>query len=424
MSSSRYSFVAVLICLLGASFYMYEFVLQVSLGVMTNELMRDMSLNAASLGIVSAFFYYAYMPMQIPAGLLYDRFGIRNILTFAILICALGALAFSYSYTIWLASSGRFLMGIGSAFSFSGALMLIARWFPPRSFAILSGIVQLMSSIGAITGELPLALAIDHWQWRPTMFYLGIFGIGLAVLVWLIVRNAPKNSTQHQSITQRHTTQSKPPLKQVFGRTEPWLIAFYSFLVWAPIAAFAGLWGVPFLASAYHITTESASLACAAIWIGIGIGCPLIGWISERIERRCIVLSVCGALGVIGSVMTIYFILPLPLLYLSLFLLGCAGSGQSLAFSVVRDTNHPDVMGAAIGLNNMATVAGGAILQPIIGFLLYANWDGVMMNNIPIYNAFNYRIALLMIPICYFIAFIVSMKYIKETHCKQKFPLY
>ena len=312
-------------------------------------------------------------------------------------------------------------MGIGSAFSFSGALMLIARWFPPRSFAILSGIVQLMSSIGAITGELPLAMAINHWSWRPTMFYLAIFGMMLAFLVWLIVRNAPKDSLHHQAANQPKTAETKPSLKHIFGRKEPWLIAFYSFLVWAPIAAFAGLWGVPFIAASYQISIESASLACAAIWIGIGIGCPLIGWISEHIERRCIVLSVCGALGIIGSVLTIYFTLPLPLLYLSLFILGCAGSGQSLAFSVVRDTNHPDVIGAAIGLNNMATVAGGAILQPIIGFLLYANWDGVIVNQVPIYNISNYRVALLMIPICYLLAFIVSIRHIKETHCKQTF---
>lgn len=418
---NKVSTLGIIICILGASFYMYEFMLQVSLGVMTTELMRDLGLNAASLGVVSAFYYYAYMPMQIPAGLLHDKFGPRSVLTAAILICALGALCFSYSQNILQASSGRFLMGIGSAFSFSGALLLISRWFAAEHFAIISGFVQLMSSVGAITGELPLALAIKRWEWRPTMFFLFIVGLGLAVLVWLIVRNFPKNY-QANHINHNHDD-NEHSFKEVFGKSQSWLVAFYSFLVWAPIAAFAGLWGIPFLVSAYQFTTEAASLACASIWIGIGFASPFIGWISERLERRNIVLIACALIGVIGSIGTIYFSLPIPFLYFCLFLLGCAGSGQSLAFGVVRDVNHPKVMGAAIGLNNMATVAGGAILQPIIGFLLHLNWQGALINNTPFYNAHNYRVALLMIPICYVLALLVSLFFIRETYCKQRYAL-
>src|SRR5437870_1283708 len=93
-------FIPYMVCLLAAAFYMYEFTLQVSLGVMTNQLMQDLSLNAASLGLASAFYYYAYTPMQIPAGLLHDRFGPRRALTFAISTCALGALLFSYSSNV------------------------------------------------------------------------------------------------------------------------------------------------------------------------------------------------------------------------------------------------------------------------------------------------------------------------------------
>lgn len=421
MSSSSVRWLAFGICILGASFYMYEFMLQVSLGVMTTELMRDLGLNAASLGVVSAFYFYAYMPMQVPAGLLHDRFGPRSVLTFAIVVCALGALCFSFSHNIMQASAGRFMMGIGSAFSFSGALMLIARWFPARQFAILSGFVQLMSSIGAITGELPLAIAIRHWEWRPTMMYLFLVGMVLALLVWLIVRNFPKGQG-HLPVHAQDSSGLKPSLKTVFGKSQPWWVALYSFLIWAPIAAFAGLWGIPFLVSSYHLTTESASLACAAIWIGIGFGCPLVGFISERIERRCIVLTICGVLGMIGAVGVIYFSVTPLLLYLFLFILGCAGSGQSLAFSVVRDVNHPHVMGAAIGLNNMATVAGGAILQPIIGYLLHTHWKGEIANHAPVYTVLDYRFALFMIPLCYVLSVLVSVMFIRETHCKPLYP--
>ncbi len=414
--------IAFTICILATAFYMYEFTLQVSLGVMTNELMQDLSLNAASLGLVSAFYFYAYTPMQVPAGLLHDRFGPRRTLTIAILICALGALCFSFSTTIVHASLGRFLMGIGSAFSFSGALMLIARWFPPQHFAVLSGFAQLMSSVGAIGGEVPLAKAIHHWGWRHSMLALGLFGIALALVVWWIVRDFP-NEQQPESTAHQHHLETNILLKfkLLVGNAPAWWIAAYSFLIWAPIAAFAGLWGIPFLVSAYHLSTESASYACAAIWIGIGIGSPLSGWISEQLERRCAVLATCAALGIIASISIIYCTVSMPLLYLMLFLLGLAGGGQSLAFCVVRDNSHPKNIGAAIGLNNMATVAGGAIVQPLVGYLLYLNWDNVMLGNTPVYNATDYRMGLLMIPVCYMLAAIVSTCCVKETYCKQQY---
>lgn len=412
-------FTAFIICLLAATFYMYEFALQVSLGVMTHELMADLGLNAVGIGFVSACFYYAYMPMQVPAGLLHDRFGPRRVLSVAILTCAFGALLFSYSQSVNLAAIGRFLMGIGGAFSFSGALMLISRWFLPQYFAILSGFVQLMSSVGAITGEIVLAIAIRHWQWRPTMFYLFVIGIVLAFSVFVIVRDFPKI----QSIQTPKKTKEIPSLREVFGRAQMWWVAIYSFLIWAPIAAFAGLWGIPFLVSAYHISTELASFACASIWVGIGFGSPFIGFISERIGRRCIVLSMCAFLGMIGSLVAIYFTSSFVVLCSALFLLGFAGSGQSLSFSVVRDASHPRVIGAAIGFNNTATVAGGAILQPFIGYLLHHHWNGLLVNGAPYYSVFDYRIALIMLPICYFLAWLVSVFLIKETRCKQVYEL-
>lgn len=421
-NSIEFPRIAFTICILAAAFYMYEFTLQVSLGVMTNELMQDLGLNAASLGLASAFYFYAYTPMQVPAGLLHDRFGPRRTLTVAILICALGALCFSFSTTVVHASFGRFLMGVGSAFSFSGALMLIARWFPPQHFAVLSGFVQLMSSVGAIGGEVPLAKAIHFWGWRHSMVFLALFGMVLAFVVWWIVRDFPK---EHQPITMpQQPLEDEGALskvKSLIGNTPALWIAAYSFLIWAPIAAFAGLWGIPFLVSAYHLSTESASYACAAIWIGIGIGSPLSGWISEQIERRCTVLAACAIMGVVASLSIIYCTIPMPLLYFMLFLMGLAGGGQSLAFCVVRDNSHPKSIGAAIGLNNMATVAGGAILQPIVGYLLYLNWDGITAGHAPVYNATDYRIGLLMIPVCYILAVIVSMKCVKETYCKQQY---
>lgn len=406
-----------IICILAAMFYMYEFVLQVSTSVMTNELMRDLGLNAASVGMVSAAYFLAYTPMQLPAGLLYDRFGPRALITIAILICACGALFFGLTTNAFMASSGRFFMGIGSAFSFIGALLLVSRWFPPQHFALIAGLVQLMSSVGAITGQGPLAIAIDHWGWRYSIMALSVIGVLLAVLVWLVVRNSPNETKTTQKISAPKISELQR-LQQVCGNKQTWLVALYSFLIWAPITVFTELWGVPFLASAYGISKPAASAACAMTWLGIGLGSPLIGWWSDHIGKRCMPLSVCAAAGIF-SISIIAYIphLPTTLLYIMLFTFGFAAAGQSLAFGLVKDNNHPQVTGTAIGFNNMAVVAGGVLFQPIASFLVEFHWSGTMSGNAPIYSATDYQASFFILPICYLAALIVSTKFLRETHC-------
>ncbi|WP_218813755.1 MFS transporter [Rickettsiella endosymbiont of Dermanyssus gallinae] len=414
---------ASIICTLAAMFYMYEFILQVSPAVMTNELMRDLNLNAASLGTMAAFYYYSYTPMQLPAGLLYDRFGPRRLITLAVLICAIGALLFGSTHSVFTASIGRFFMGIGSAFSFIGALLLVSRWFPPHYFALLTGLVQLMSSVGAIAGQVPLASAINHWGWRSTIMTLSLIGAFLALLIWTIVRDSPETVSQRQKFQRSPKTNELKRLKQVCNNRQTWFIALYSFAIWAPITAFAALWGIPFLVANYGITTEAASKASAMIWLGIGIGSPLFGWVSDKIKSRSIPLSLSALLGIISLSIVIYGPhLPITWLYITLFIFGLGASGQALSFGVVKDNNPPSVVGTAIGLNNMAVVAGGALFQPLIGILLYYNWGGAMQDGRPFYGAADYQKALIILPLCYILALIVSRFLLRETHCKQQFP--
>lgn len=414
------------ICALAAMFYLYEFTLQVSPAVMTSELMRDFGLNAAGLGAMAAFYYYAYTPMQLPAGLLYDRFGPRRLITIAVLVCASGAFFFGLTNSAALASAGRFLMGIGSAFSFIGALLLISRWFPAKYFALLAGVVQLMSSIGAIMGEMPLAAAVAAWGWRHTIMSISLFGILLSLAVWLVVRDRPEKPVDPNSDNLTagavHIGELKR-LRDVCGNKQTWLTALYSFSVWAPIAAFAALWGVPFLVAAYGISTPVASASCSMIWLGIGIVSPLIGWWSDKIGRRRTPLIVCSLTGIVAMMGIVYLPhLPLPALYVFLFLLGAAAAGQSLSFAVVKDNNAPHVVGTAIGFNNMATVAGGALFQPLIGILLHLNWHGVTHGGAPVYSATDYRFSLFVLPLCYLSAALISILWLRETNCEPLYP--
>ncbi len=411
---------AAVICGLAALFYLYEFILQVSPNVMTHDLMRDLHIDAAGLGIISMFYYVAYTPVQIPAGLLFDKFGARIIITLAVGICSLGAVLFGVTNGMLLASCGRFLMGAGSAFAFIGALVLVARWFEPKYFALITGIVQLLSSIGAIMGETPLALASSFYGWRDTMIVIGIVGFVLMITFYLFVRDYPPGASKKASTLPSADGHILENLQIVTKSLQNWWVALYSFTNWAAVLTFAALWGTPYIAEYYQMSDTMAATAGIMVWLGIGVSSPFIGWWSDKIGKRVLPLTCASAIGVIASCVILYVPhVPLMVMYFALFMLGAAAGGQSLSFALVKDLNRPKTVGTVIGFNNMAVVCGGLIFQPLVGFLLRMNWDGVMFNGTPFYSVENFRSAFIILPLTYLVSTVVSHFLLQETNCKQ-----
>jgi len=407
---------AIVICLLGAIFYLYEFVLQVSPNVISNDLMRDLHLQAAGLGLLSASFFYAYMPMMFPAGLLYDRFGPRILLTIMVAVCATGALLFSHSKYIEVITLGRSMMGFGSAFAFIGTLVLVSRWFAAKYFPLMTGIVQAMSSVGAILGTIPLAQAVDQFGWRHSISGLAIAGFCMALAIWAIVRDSPKG---HVIVKHQHSQSEWKRLVTVCKKPQTWLVGLYAFTMWAPITVFAELWGVAYLRATYHLGTVNASSYITFIWIGVAIGSPLLGVISQRLRRRCLPLIAMALLGLFAFTIIAYIEnLSSFWLYTAMLVFGFSASGCILTFSLVRENNALATVGSAIGFNNMMVVAGGALLQPLVGIILKYQWHGEMMDSVPIYSVNAYRLGLLVIPTCYIVALILARFFINETYCR------
>lgn len=417
MKNNKLNFTAILICTLASLFYLYDILLRVMPSAMTNALMGHFHIGAAQLGIMVAIFYYAYAPMQIPAGLLFDKLGTRLLLTIMMVICAVGTLIFGITDSTIIASIGRFLIGFSSAFAFLGALILAGRWLPHKYFALFVGLVQLLGSAGAIIGQKPIAIAVKHFGWQTTNLAAALIGFILAILFWFLLRDHPEGTAI------KHTKPSNVGiLKQLFSvcrNAQNCWVGLYAFAIWAPATIFAVLWGVPFIMTFYKIGTAAAAGMISVVWIGIGLGCPLAGWWSDHIRKRCLPLITSALLGLITASLILYINnIPLCLMYLLLFLLGTAISGMVVTFGVVKDINSNTIIGTANGFNNMATLTGGVIFQPMVGVILHLLWKGKLINNIPVYSLHNYRIALSIIPICFLLALVISVFLIKETHCE------
>lgn len=409
---------AVLIVALGALFYVYEFFLRVAPGALTHALMRDLHLNAFSLGVMSACFFYAYAPLQIPAGLLCDSIGPKRSLTWAVAICGLSTIIFSYSHFAWQGAVARFFMGGASSLAFVGPLALAARWLHEKYFAIAAGTIQFMGALGALIGGGPIVMLSKSFGWRSSLFAVGCLGIILMLCFYFFLEDSPKANTNESEFL--------PVLKQTWSdlvkfccNKQVWAIGLASMACWAPMAIFAELWGGPFLASAYHFKAVSASSAVSWVWIAVAVGSPLGGWWSDRIGQRCLPLVVFYSVGFVASLMLIYCHFPNNYtLYLVLFLFGLTSAAQPITFGLISDIAPKHIMGAAVGFNNMCVIAGATILQPLVGYLLHTNWHHRMLDHAPYYELTNYQHALMVLPIVSLMGLFAAKFLIKETNCK------
>jgi len=373
--------------LVGSVFFFYAWILRVSPSVMVEELMRDFTASGAIVGHLSAVYFYGYAGMQIPVGLLLDRFGPRRLMTAAAAIVGLACLGFAASHSLGLASIARFLIGAASAFSLVGAMAIAGQWFPRHRFALLSGLAMMFGMLGGVFGQAPLRVAVDALGWRGTM--TATAGAGLLVMAgaWLFVRDRHRGTGGVGAVLQG--------LRQVATNRQTWLSALAGLGTTGPLLAFAGLWGVPYLQAAFGVERVGAGAVTSLTFIGFGVGAPLIGWLSDHLGKRRPPLLAGMVLGV-GSLAVILYVPGIPLWAVSVlcFLVGLGGSAQIVCFALAREHHPAGLSGTAIGIVNSLVTGAGALFQPMIGWLLDLGWDGELVNGARIYSAANFQLAL------------------------------
>lgn len=403
-----------LIWALGAGFFLAEYFARVSPSVMLPDLMRTFNANALALGTLSACFYLAYIPMQLPVGMLVDRFGPHRLLTTMALLCGLACLLFGTARNLHLAQLSRFLMGFSASFAFVGTLKLALMWFPANRFGLLAGLTQALGMLGAVIGEAPTAILVNHAGWRVTMFIMSGIILLLGIFIGLIVRDKPVVS----KIIMEKPIGLLTGLFMVMKNSQTWLNGFYVGLLYAPSAAFAELWGVNFLTQSYHLSRPLAGAAIGTIFIGWTIGGPITGWLSDRIGRRKPMLLLSSLFGIIFMSAVIFIPhLSITAIFILLFCYGLTNTGVAISYAVASEINAPNISGTSIAFANMASVLIGACFQPIIGWLLDLLWHGTVYHGVHTFTAGEYRWALLALPLCSLLSFIFALT-VKETFCR------
>lgn len=406
-----------LIWALGAGFFFAEYLARIAPGVMVPQLMHAFNVTALGIGSMSAFFYYAYLSMQIPVGTMVDRWGPHRLLTFMALLCAAGCFLFAFATNLTAAHLARFMMGFGAAFAFVGTLKLATLWFSPKRFGLLAGLTQALGMLGAAFAGGPLAALVNKTGWRNTMMIIGIGLLLLGLLIGLFARD------KKESFLQTSTRLPKQNLWHAFflvlKNPQSWWNALYVGLLYAPSAAFAELWGVSFLVRTYGLSTDVAASAVSCIFLGWAVGGPIIGALSDRMGKRR-PLMICSIIfSFVFMTAVLYLPLTTTLLFIFLFCYGVSNTGVALSYAVASEINPRAVAGTSMAFANMASVLIGAAFQPIIGWILDLQWHGEMLNGTPFYSPAAYRIAMLALPACLIIGLLIIML-VKETHCRIK----
>ena len=412
-----YSIVGWLICGLGALFYSYEYLLRIAPSAMEPALREHFNLSATGFGHISSIYYYAYVLMQLPVGLLLDRYGPRRLLTLACFICIIGTFLFTGTSLFWVAAMGRFLVGLGSAFAFVGVLKLATIWLPENRLALVSGLTSALGTVGAMVGDNFLEVFVEKLGWVKTLNVTGAFGFVLMIALWAGIQDNKGRHRQHGTVSTFKS--GLIDLGIIARNSQMWVNGLYGCLVYLPTSVFAELWGIPYLKHAHGLSAHAAGLANSVLFLGFTIGAPLMGYISDRIERRKLPML----FGASGAVLVMLIILYVPGLtetniQVLMFILGLLYSAQAIVFAVGRELSPGEAAGTAMAFTNMVVMLGAMLLQPIVGYLLDLSLEhkaGTVTDNVHrIYTTIDYQFALSVVPLGIFIAVLLTF-FLKET---------
>lgn len=387
-----------LIWAVGTAFTLLQFFLQLSSGVVIDIIMRDMNLSALSAGLLSGLFYVIYTSLQIPAGVLCDRKNPKPILTVSAIICALGCVIYADSYTLYGLYLGRALIALGSAFSFVCLTHLIREHYPRQQFGVLIGASETLSFSATVAGIIGLGTVINHWGWRDFMYTAAIFACITAYFCWRYIPNKKPRSEEDCNPTQFH-------IIPVLTSIPLWLNGLFLGLTFLIVTVFGAMWAPAFLRIKLDCTIAQASYMDAIFILGLGISCPIFGYLGNIVQsRKRLITSAC----VITALMLMLIIyLPIHDLYLMtsmMFILGLVSGSYILGFTFANELSPPNALSTTTGFTNTLALITTPILQPLIGYVVDASGRPITLS--------DYQLALSILPVCILIA-AVLVAYLK-----------
>ena len=410
---------------LGALFYLMGFFHRVAPAVMTEELMRDFNINATALGNLSAFYFYSYVAMQIPTGILSDTLGPRRLLTIGSLVAGIGTLIFALSSHIIWADFGRLLIGGSVAVAFVGLLKVANNWFHPRHYAMISGLALFFGIVGAVFAGTPLRLLMNYYSWRTVILLSALITFVICLNIWFFVRDYP-HEKGYADIGETEMSTSKKSLKnivqgvlEVFNYSNTWFLCVIPGGLVGCVLTFSGLWGVPFLTTHHKLSPPVAAAMTSTLLVAWAIGGPFFGWLSDRLGHRKRLYLIGSVISIAGW-LSIIFITKIPVYGLVVMLLvtGFSSGCIIITFAFAKESVPADLSGTVSGVVNMGVMMGPTLLQPAVGWILDLKWQGEVIRGIRLYSLNAYQTGFSLM-IAWAVLSFFLLFFTRETNCRQ-----
>lgn len=369
--------------LLVAIYYFYQYALRSAPSVMMPQLTEAFGVNALGVSAIVGMFYYGYSPFSLVAGASLDRFGAKRVIPIGAALVGVGALLFGAG-NVTAANIGRFLQGAGGAFALIGAVYLITKNFPASVAASLVGATQMFGMAGGSSGQFFVGPIIQGGlPWDRFWIYTGLVGLAISGLLFMLL---PKETTKATSAAGGFTT-LLVSLGKVFRNPQSILCGVIAGLLFIPTTILGMTWGVRFLQEARGREYEAAVAVAATVPLGWMIGCPLLGFISDRLGRRKPVIF-GGTVVLLGVLAWVLFgnpaILRGPVVGI---LMGVASGAAMLPYTVIKEANPPELGGSATGVVNFINFTFSALLGPVFGARLVQSPDGSEVATLAHYQA-------------------------------------
>lgn len=392
---------------------------RMGMGVIRADMVKSLNLSAMSFAGLGSIFFYVYMVMQIPAGMLVDFFGVRKTAAAGSALAGMGSILFGLSPTILLLFVGRFLVSTGVSVLFISILKIISIWFHEREFGTLTGLTNVVGSVGAILAQTPLVALVSRFTWRYSFVIIGVVGMVFALLGLLVVRNKPTDIGL-PSVASLEKVKNKEEKDNVFKvlvevcknpYTWPASIAYAGF--YGAVVSLTGTWGPSYLMNVYDMSKVKAANFIIIMILGATAAGLTIGRISDNISKRKSPMIIIGTVFITTWVILVLLYKgkpPVAILGVLFFIMGYSAASYVLSWACGKEVNNPLYAGISTAVVNSGGILGAAIVPFLFGKVLdkYAN----ILGNQQLYNK-AFVICLVSAVIGY-----VSLFFIKETNCK------
>ncbi|MFJ7737518.1 MFS transporter [Lysinibacillus sp. NPDC097287] len=344
-------------------------------GLITDQLMRDFQVTASTIGLLTSIQFFVYTSLQIPMGILADRYGPNFFLIIGATLTGLGTIIYSLGAHELILFFARILTGVGDATIWVNMVLILAQWFHKKEFVRLIGLAGMTGSLGFLLATVPFSAWIDLLGWRSAFFSAGLLLCLCGLLLYFVLVIRTKRIFLDEPVVVTEEVQREKTLvllRRIFSSRQAWALFFCHFGVVGGYVGFISSWAVPYGMNMYEMTRSDASQMIMIGLIGALIGAPLTSWISSRLEtikRPYIVVHITVLLGWFS------FLLcnghpPLFLLIILFFIIGFGYGASALTFAGVRQSFPIKESGIVSGFANTGGFLSAVLLPIIFGFIL------------------------------------------------------